>query len=48
MWGIGFAAWEALNRDRMAVIAAAPPGPGYEAARIKLLERKAKRAAQAQ
>jgi uncharacterized protein (DUF433 family) len=40
--------WEDLNRDRMAQIAVAPPGPGYEAARIKLLERKALRAARAE
>jgi uncharacterized protein (DUF433 family) len=39
--------WEELNRDRLAQVAATP-GPGYEAARIKLLERKAKRAARAE
>jgi uncharacterized protein (DUF433 family) len=40
--------WEDLNRDRMAQIVAALPGPGYEAARIKLLERKVQRVARAE
>jgi uncharacterized protein (DUF433 family) len=40
--------WEDLNRDRMAKIAVASPNPGYEAARVKLLERKALRAARAE
>lgn len=40
--------WEEQNRDRFARIAAAPPRPGYEAARAKLQERRAQRAAKKQ
>lgn len=37
--------WEERNRDRLAKIAASPPHPGYEAVRVKLIERKTKRQA---
>ncbi|NEO53718.1 MAG: DUF433 domain-containing protein [Okeania sp. SIO3B5] len=37
--------WEERNRDRLAKIAASPPRPGYEAVRVKLIERKTKRQA---
>jgi len=38
--------WEEKNRDRLAKIAASPPRPGYEAVRIKLIERRLRRQAQ--
>ena len=37
--------WEEYNRDRMARIAAAPPRPGTEAVRVKLIERRQRRQA---
>nr|WP_199250249.1 DUF433 domain-containing protein [[Phormidium] sp. ETS-05] len=37
--------WEERNRDRLAKIAAAPPRPGYEAVRVKLIERRMRRSA---
>ena len=37
--------WEERNRDRLAKIAASPPSSGYEAVRVKLIERKTKRQA---
>ncbi|NET43873.1 hypothetical protein [Okeania sp. SIO2B3] len=33
---------EEQNRDRLAKIATSPPRPGYEAVRVKLIERKTK------
>ena len=38
--------WEEKNRDRFAKIAASPPRPGYEAVRIKLIERRLRRQTQ--
>lgn len=37
--------WEERNRDRLARIAAAPPRAGYEAVRVKLIERRRQREA---
>ena len=37
--------WEKRNRDRLAKIAASPPSPGYEAVRVKLIERRMRRQA---
>ena len=37
--------WQERNRDRFARIAAAPPRPGYEAVRVKLIERRRRREA---
>lgn len=38
--------WEEKNRDRFAKIAASPPRPGYEAVRVKLIERRLRRQTQ--
>ncbi|MGK7923892.1 MAG: DUF433 domain-containing protein [Spirulina sp.] len=40
--------WEERNRDRLAQIAKLPPRPGYEAARIKLIQRRMQREAKNQ
>lgn len=37
--------WEERNRDRLARIAATPPRAGYEAVRVKLIERRRQREA---
>ena len=37
--------WEERNRERFARIAAMPPRPGHEAARIKIIEQRTRRAA---
>ena len=37
--------WEERNRDRLERIAAAPPRPGTEAVRVKLIERRQRREA---
>ncbi|NJK76909.1 MAG: DUF433 domain-containing protein [Oscillatoriales cyanobacterium RU_3_3] len=40
--------WEERNRERFARIAANPPRPGYEAARIKLIQNRMQREAKKQ
>ena len=37
--------WQERNRDRFAQLAAAPPRPGYDAVRVKLIERRRRREA---
>ncbi len=37
--------WDERNRDRFERMAAAPPRPGYEAVRVKLIERRMRREA---